>query len=109
MRPLTTDEQMAAAFEAATGYKSYYSRVETINHKPVDRFTLVHALSGVVAAKLGLQPSTVIVIAIGWELLERPLKRKYPTFFPHPSQDSFINATLDAGAMVGAYYLARNA
>jgi|TARA_R110000824_G_scaffold93519_8_gene226116 hypothetical protein len=80
-----------------------------INHKPVDRFTLVHALSGVIAAKLGLQPSTVIVIAIGWELLERPLKRKYPTFFPHPSQDTLINASLDAGAMVGAYYLARDA
>ena len=80
-----------------------------INHKPIDRFTLVHALSGVVAAKLGLQPSTVIVLAIGWELLERPLKRKYGPLFPHPSQDTFINATLDAGAMIGAYYLVRDA
>ncbi len=80
-----------------------------INHAPVDRFTLVHALSGVIAAQLGLKPSTVIVIAIGWEFLERPLKRKYGPLFPHPSQDTFINASLDAGAMIGAYYLTRKA
>lgn len=78
-----------------------------INHQPVDRFTLIHAFSGVIAGRLGLSPGVVIAIAVGWEVLERPLKRKYPAFFPHPSQDTLINATFDAGAMVLAYYLTR--
>ncbi len=78
-----------------------------INKQPVDRFTLVHALSGVIAGRLGVSPPVLIAIAVGWELVERPLKESYPAFFPNPSQDSFVNATCDAGAMVLAYYLTR--
>ncbi len=79
-----------------------------INSQPVDRFTLLHVLSGALAAEAGLSPRTVITIAIGWEFLERPLKQKYSRYFPHPSQDTLVNATLDAGAMIVAYYLVRD-
>jgi hypothetical protein len=78
-----------------------------INKQPVDRFTLAHAATGAVAGFLGLPPAVVIFVAIGWEFAERPLKRRFPDAFPHPSQDSLENATLDALAMVGAYYLFR--
>ena len=78
-----------------------------INQDPLDRFTLVHALSGVLAAKAGATLPQVVFLAVGWELLERPLKIKYGRYFPHPSQDSLVNATLDASAMVIAYLIAR--
>lgn len=79
-----------------------------INSQPVDRFTLLHVLSGAVAAGARLSPLTVVTLAIGWEFLERPLKQKYRSYFPHPSQDTFANATLDAGAMIATYYLVRD-
>ena len=78
-----------------------------INKDPVDRFTLVHALSGVLAEKAGVTLPQVVFLAVAWELLERPLKEKYGRYFPHPSQDSLVNAGLDASAMVVGYLIAK--
>lgn len=80
----------------------------SINQSLIDRYTLIHAASGVAFAYLRLNPLTVIGISIVWEALERPLKDNYRGYFPNPSQDSLGNSAVDVGATLGAYLLARN-
>jgi hypothetical protein len=48
-------------------------------------------------------PKLAVVIAVGWEFLERPLKDNFPDLFPHGSQDSFLNATFDTAAMLVSF------
>ena len=52
MRPLTPEEKMAATFEAATGYKSHYSRVEKENPlKKLAPYLLIIGVVGVLLLK----------------------------------------------------------
>lgn len=78
-----------------------------INQRPVDRFTLAHLVGGFIAGELGAPPAVAVAVAVGWELLERPLKRAAPGAFPNPSQDSLSNAAVDAAAFLGGYLLSR--
>lgn len=76
-----------------------------INDDPIDRFTLAHGVGGMVLERMGATLPVTVFVAIGWELIERPLKRHYPSWFPHPSQDSTVNSLLDAAAVVAGYLL----
>jgi hypothetical protein len=71
-----------------------------INGDAFDRFTLAHLGAGAVLGLLGAPWWMVVVGALGWELLERPLKRRAPGMFPHSSQDTAQNAIVDAGAVL---------
>ena len=72
------------------------------NFEPVDRYTLFHLGVGLGMSYLDIKLPTALAISIGWELLERPLKRYAPHIFPDASQDSPANAVSDAAAnMVG--------
>lgn len=75
------------------------------NHVPVDRFTLVHFGAGVGANVLGLSLEQTLALAIGFEVVEYLVKDVHPEIFPHPSQDSPINAAVDVGAAVGGHAL----
>lgn len=77
-----------------------------VNQAPIDRFTLGHFAVGIGLAAAGASPSTALVMAIGWELIEGPLKVRTPAVFPNPSPDSPANASLDAAAMMLGWYLA---
>jgi hypothetical protein len=79
----------------------------TINGDAVDRFTLAHAAVGGFYGLTGLGWGPVVVLAIGWELLERPLKDAVPQMFPHASQDSATNALIDAAAVIGGWWVVR--
>ena len=39
-------------------------------------------------------------LAIGWEIIERRLKELRPDLFPHPSQDTPVNALFDVAAVI---------
>ena len=74
----------------------------TINGDALDRFTLAHAASGAVAGALKSPWWATLAGALLWELVERPLKNKYPEAFPNSSQDTVPNAICDVAAiMVG--------
>ena len=77
-----------------------------INGAYVDRFTVAHALAGVIAAYLKVTPIQAVVFAVGWEIGEDLLKQRYPSLFPHPSVDTKENALVDVGAFLVAYALA---
>lgn len=74
-----------------------------INTDPVDRFTAGHAAVGVIMGLARVPWWAAIGIAIGWELVETPLKRAVPRAFPHASPDSATNATFDALAMIAGW------
>jgi hypothetical protein len=71
-----------------------------INYNAVDRFTFAHLGAGVGLGLLRVPLWAVVAIALGWELLEGPLKRKVPEVFPHSSQDTAQNAIVDASAVI---------
>ena len=69
----------------------------------VDRFTLVHAGFGALLSIMGASRNQALAVAIGWELLERPLKRSMPQIFPDSTQDTIPNMIGDAIAMELGY------
>lgn len=83
------------------------ARATEINGAPIDRFTLAHVAVGAVYGMVGLKFPTVAFMAIGWELIERPLKRSAPGVFPNATQDTAPNAILDAGATMAGWYIGR--
>lgn len=78
-----------------------------INYHAFDRFTAVHFMSGV---GLGLTPLpmwSIALMAVGWEIVENPLKDNIPKAFPHPTHDSKINAVVDVAAVMTGAVVAR--
>lgn len=78
----------------------------TINGNMFDRFTVAHAGVGVAYGLVGMPFWLAAVLAVGWEFAERPLKNEFPEFFPHSSQDTIANATVDSIAVIGGWWLA---
>jgi hypothetical protein len=77
------------------------------NEAAVDRFTLAHLALGYGLGRIGVSFPISAAIALGWELLERPLKERSPNLFPNPSQDSSPNALMDVGAVLLGHIIAR--
>ena len=73
----------------------------------MDVFTLGHLATGGALALMGVGPVGAAAFAIGWELLERPLKDALPEIFPHASQDVAVNALWDAAAVMGGWWITR--
>lgn len=78
-----------------------------VNKEAVDAFTLAHIAFGALLGVIGVPWWVAAGFAVGWELLERPLKATTPAMFPNASQDSFANASFDALGMFGGWALAR--
>ena len=76
-----------------------------INGDFVDRFTLAHAAGGAALGLMRTSFPTALVVAVGWELVERPLKDAYPALFPHETQDTLPNAVGDVLAVLGGWWL----
>jgi len=79
-----------------------------INGDLFDRFTLAHFGVGVGLGGLTPMPLWgVALVAVGWEVIENPLKDAAPDAFPNPTHDSLGNSVVDAGAMMAGAVLAR--
>jgi hypothetical protein len=76
-----------------------------INHAVVDRYTAAHLAVGVLMGAARVPWWGATGAAVGWEIAERPLKRKFPKIFPHATQDTPANMIGDAVAMVGGWVL----
>lgn len=79
------------------------ARRNEINGAPVDRFTIGHAAVGVIMGLKGMPFWAAATVAIGWELIENPLKDRFPDMFPVPTHDTFENAAFDAMAMMAGW------
>lgn len=76
-----------------------------LNYALVDRYTAAHGAWGFLLAAGRIPLGYTIAFAVGWELLERPLKDAFPKLFPYRTQDSFQNAAGDALAMVAGWFV----
>ena len=83
------------------------ARPGEVNHDFVDRFTFVHAAIGVAYAFLGLGLASTVALAIGWELVENPVKSCMPRLFPHASKDTLRNAVGDTLAVPAGWSVTR--
>jgi hypothetical protein len=75
--------------------------------KAVDPGTFAYFGVGVALGYLRVPWWIVIAGALGWELLERPLRRKMPKVFTHSEQDTAANAVVDVSALLFGSVLAR--
>lgn len=71
-----------------------------INGEAFDRYTLLHFGVGLVFGLAGAPAFASSLVAIGWELIERPLKDAFPVAFPVSTQDTAVNSLVDSGAMM---------
>jgi hypothetical protein len=80
---------------------------QTINNNAVDRYTLAHFAWGVILGAARLPWWGTAGAAVGWEIIERPLKNHFPKVFPYSSQDTLANAAVDALAIMAGWGLWR--
>ena len=81
-----------------------------IDGDPIDRYTLAHYAVGLGLGAADLPWWAAATFAIAWEFLERPLKDHFPGIFypsakPYTTQDTLANATCDAIAMLGGWWV----
>ncbi|MEZ4815495.1 MAG: hypothetical protein R3A80_09865 [Bdellovibrionota bacterium] len=77
----------------------------SINYSFVDRFTLVHFCIGSLYGLLGTSFVFVLLLAIGWELVENPLKVLFPKVFPEASADTLQNSIGDTLAVLSGWWV----
>ncbi len=85
------------------------AREGEVNAELFDRFTLVHFAAGGVAGAVGLPWWAIVIIGLGWELLEDPLKSLYPEVFPIATFDRKRNSFTDFLAFIGGASLLKGA
>ena len=77
------------------------------NVAPFDRFTIAHVAIGVILGLNKMTPLGITTFAVGWEIVEQPLKRKFSGMFPVSSPDSLPNMTVDALSVIAGWGLIR--
>lgn len=78
-----------------------------INGDALDRFTAAHFAIGVGYGLAGLPWYAALGLALGWELVEIPLKDHAPQVFPRSSQDTVPNAICDVAAVMAGWAAGR--
>lgn len=74
-----------------------------INGSAFDRYTVAHAASGVALGLRRIPWWAALGLAIVWEIVERPLKDRFPNWFPNATQDSLANSVVDVGAVMAGW------
>lgn len=76
----------------------------------IDCYTSGHAAVGVLYGSITPMPWwAALALAVAWEVVENPLKDRYPDFFPDAKHDRLPNAAFDAAAVMLGFWLGRRA
>lgn len=73
----------------------------------VDRFTVGHGMVGFLLGMARLPWWAALLGAVGWELVENPLKRAAPRLFPVGIPDTIENSGIDVAAWMAGWALAQ--
>jgi hypothetical protein len=73
----------------------------------VDRYTIGHGMIGFLFGLASVPWWLTLTVAVGWEIIENPLKRAVPRIFPVGLPDTLANASVDVAAWMAGYGLAR--
>lgn len=76
-----------------------YAQPGEVNYPVVDRWTGVHFGVGYVLGRLNAPWWVEIMLSVGWEIVEVPLKKRVPAIFPASTIDSPQNKIGDVVAM----------
>ncbi len=74
----------------------------------LDRYSVAHAAAGVVYGAVGLPWWWALGAGVFWELVENPLKDRFPEVFPDSCHDTLGNAAGDLLAVMVGYGLGRH-
>jgi len=75
-----------------------------VNESPLDQFTLVHAMGGLLARCMGISFQTTLALGFAWDYIVEPaMKNTHPNLFPYPSQDAPSHAFIDAVTPAAAW------
>jgi hypothetical protein len=77
------------------------------NYDLFDRYTLGHGAAGVLLELARVPWWATLILAVGWEFAERPLKDVMPNLFPVGTQDTVQNALGDVIGVMAGWALAR--
>lgn len=84
------------------------SRRYSAGEQPIiDRWTTGHASVGVLYGVTRMPWWTALLLAVAWEVVENPLKDRFPYFFPDAKHDSYPNAAADTAAVMIGYFIGR--
>jgi len=73
-----------------------------INYALFDRYTIAHGAVGVGLGVMRAKWWQALALTVAWELIETPIKRRFPGAFPYKTEDSLQNAIGDSiGVMAG--------
>lgn len=71
----------------------------------LNRWTFAYAGAGAGMRRLGFTVIETGVVAVAWEVAQRPLKEAFPGVFPDPQVDTLLGAAVDVGAMLLGWYV----
>ncbi len=80
------------------------ARPGEVDYHAVDKFTIAHYAAGLLTGAARVPWWGALLMAVGWEIVERPLKRSMPGIFPSKgTQDTWPNMIGDVAAMMAGY------
>ena len=71
--------------------------------KAIDDYTWAHVFTGMVLACLNVKPGLMLVLAIGFEVIEEPIKQETRIFGDEPMIETEENQLIDVGAVIAGY------
>lgn len=78
-----------------------------INYPLVDRFTFAHFAIGLGYGYMEFSFWLALLLAVGWEIVENPLKYYASFMFPHGTCDTLQNVLGDVLAVLGGWAVYR--
>lgn len=74
----------------------------------LDQYTVAHGSVGVLYGTLTNMPWWLaLTLAVGFEVIENPLKDEFPELFPDAKHDRLPNAAADVAAVMFGFWLGR--
>ena len=77
----------------------------TDNQVDIDKFTLLHIITGHLMREAGFSWQITLALSVMWEAVEPTLKENYPDLFPNPTPDSERNKTVDVLAVMLGWWI----
>lgn len=71
--------------------------------KSYDDYTWAHVFAGMVLACLNVKPGLMLALAIGFEVIEEPIKQETRIFGKEPMIETEENQLIDVGAVIAGY------
>jgi len=73
----------------------------------IDRWSSGHLALGAIYGITTVPWQAILAASVAWELLENPVKKRFPNLLPGDEPDSFGNAAMDVAATMFGVWVSR--